>query len=170
MGKWDVSRLETGATQLKLDVAQRIAKALNVSLADVVGVTNGDKPPAGFSDDMVPYEAGPSDPFARLAGDNRYLMQATSDCLDLAGISKGDVLVADGSEAACRKPPALAAVRVQYHPDPNDPMHAVTLLRQFLPPRLVITNSSRENAPALDLSTDDAQILAVIISVHRRLG
>lgn len=170
MGKWDVSRLETGATQLKLDVAQRVAEALGVTLAEVVGVANGASVTPGFSDDLVPYETSASDPFAGLAGGNRYLLQATSDSLDLAGIGAGDVLVADGSAEACRKIAPLTAVRVQYHPDPNDPMHAVTLLRQYLPPRLLVTNSSKENAPAIDMAKEDAQILAVIVSVHRKLG
>jgi len=173
MGKWDVSRLERGKTQLKLDVAQRVAKALDVSIAEVLGVAEADAGPGatGFSDDMVAYDAGRGDPFAPLATDNRYLMQATSDCLDLAGIHMGDVLVADGSAEACERPPPLAAVRVQFHPDPvNQPGLAYTLLRQFLPPRLVVTNSSKLNAPTIDLEKDDAQILAVIVSVHRKLG
>jgi putative transcriptional regulator len=170
LGKWDISRIENGKTQLKLETAKKVAAALDVSIAEVLDIDDDGGPPSGFAEDLAVYDARPGDPFAGLAADNRYLMTATSNVLDLARIDAGDVLVVDGSAAICKSPPPLAAVRVQYHPDPDRPEHAVTLLRQFVPPRLVITNCSSGNGRSLDLERDDAQILGVVVSVHRKLG
>lgn len=167
-----LSRLEANKRILSVEVAERLAMSLDARPEDVIGLPGLQRKQLapGFSDDVAPYQAGPNDPFSRLIDANSYLLEAQSDVLDLAGINKGDVLIANGSAAICANPPPLSPVRVQYHPDPDNPAVAVTLLRQFVPPRLVITNCSRGNAQSLDLERDDAQILAVIVSVHRRLG
>lgn len=171
MGKSDVSRLENGKTQLKLDVAKRIADALDVSIAEVLALeTDASAPHGGFAESNVePYTPAPGDPFAGLQGENRYLMIAKDDALDCIGINAGDVLIVDDSPAACTNPPPLAAVRVQYHPDLSNPAKAISLLRQFIPPALAITNSSKGNSRSIDLSTEDAQILGVVKSTHRAL-
>lgn len=176
LDKWDVSRLEVGKTQLKLDVANRIADALGVSLSEVLAIEDGGRTTilpragSGMAEDLAPYDGGPNDPFMRLVEDNTYPLLVQTDALDLAGIRRGDVVIVDGSAAICERPPPLAAVRVQYHPDPNNPERAVTLLRQYVPPRLVITNSSVRNERSLDIDIDDAQILGVVRSSHRALS
>ena len=48
-------------------------------------------------------------------------------------------------------------------------MQPVTLLRQFVPPRLLITNSSVANQPSIDMDKEDAHIVGVVISIHRDL-
>lgn len=64
----------------------------------------------------------------------------------------------------------LQAVRAQYHLDPEKPAKAITLLRQFVPPSLLNTNSGVDNAKPLDTTTDDVQVVGVIVSVHRALS
>lgn len=168
-----VSKLEAGKKLLKSETMQKLAEAFNVDPATVLGLDAKAGPiSAGgfFSDDLEPYDATPGDPFAALQHDTRYLCRVTCNSLSKIGILKGDVVVVDGSEAAVKSRQPLAAVRVQYHPDPDDFGHAVTLLRQWVPPALLITNSATQNAVPIDMDADDAQILGVVVSVHRALA
>jgi len=126
--------------------------------------------PKGFAEsDMTLYEAQADDPFAALTGQNRYLWTVETDVCDNIGIRRGHVLVVDDSQVAVDALRPLQPVQVAYHP-PGEPDRAVRLLRQFVPPRLLITNSSKMNLPSLDIERDDAQIVGVIESMHAALG
>ena len=167
-----ISRIEDGTTQLDITVATKIAAALDVSLAEVLAIETNGGPrlaPGGFADDLVPYVAGPDDPLARLAGPNQCQYTVATDAVAGAGVAKGDIVVMDESAAACARVKPLQVVRVLYHP-PDNPEQALELLRQFVPPSKLITNSASEDAPTLDTRQDDAHIVGVVVSQHRRLG
>lgn len=173
MDKWDVSRLERGKTQLKMETATQVAQALGVSLTEIMGVAVAGVvavQPPGLSDELVVYVGGPGDPFMRLADEHTYPLRVETDALDKIGIQRGDVVIVDGSAKAVEAVRPLEAVRVQFDPDPDDPAFAVSLLRQFVPPSLVITNSSVRNERSIDLAHEDAQILGVVRSTHRALS
>ena len=160
-----VSRLEDGSTALDLEMAQKITGALGATLAEVVGI----EPSAtGFDEDAAAYTAGPGDPLQSMLGEHRYLLRVTTDAVDGAGIRRGDVVVINDSASACRAVSALAIVHVMRHPSSNG--GALSLLRQFVPPRLLITNSSVLNSPSLDLGAGGSTIVGVVESVHRRLS
>lgn len=171
MGTTDVSKLETGKKQLRATEMQKIAAALDVDVGTLLGneaqITA--RPQSGFADDLVPYVAEPSDPFAGLQSQNRHLYRATGNSLSKIGINHGDLLIVDVSAEAVKNIKPLAIVRVQHHPDPSRFGHAVSLLRQFVPPSLLITNSRERNELPLDIEADDAQIMGVVVSVHRAL-
>lgn len=165
-----VSKIETGRKLVRADEVQKIADALGVPVSQLFGLEP--EPPAGpaqrgFPDELVPYDARPGDPFAALETENRYLLTVACDSLTRIGIMRGDIVVVDGSAAAVNNRKPLSAVRAQYHPDVGHPGKAVTLLRQYYPPNLLVTNSTAENAPPLFLDHDDVQVLGVIVSVHR---
>jgi transcriptional regulator with XRE-family HTH domain len=165
-----ISRLEDGTTRLDIDVTKKIAKALDVSVAEVLGIETNGGPrlaPAGLAEDIEPYMAEPGDPLAPLATDNRALYTVKTNAVQLAGIGRGDVVVMNESADACRRVKPLDVVRVLYHP-PESPARAIELLRQYVPPRKLITNSATHDAPSLDTQIDDAHIVAVVESVHRR--
>lgn len=162
-----ISRLEDGTTKLDLDIAQRIAEALDVSLADVVGITAGPRATQGLHEDATHYEAGDSDPLAALKGPNRYLYRIETNVLEDAGLREGDIVVVDDSAAAVRDVRPLQSVLVSYAA-PDDPERSLLLLRQFVPPRMLITNSARETRPALHLDSEGVDIISVIVSSHRR--
>ncbi|KAB2918486.1 MAG: helix-turn-helix transcriptional regulator [Hyphomicrobiaceae bacterium] len=167
-----ISRMENGKRGVSRENARKIAAALERRAAEVLGLDDGKSSAAdfkGFREELTPYELGPSDPFAGLKTRNRYLMTVHTDALARMGIRNGDVVVVDGSAEICSNPPALSAVRVQYHYDSKRPGKAVTLMRQFVPPSLLITNSAGRNASSIDMETDDAQIVGVIVSSHRAL-
>lgn len=168
--KFQLSRLEAGETKLSIDAARKIARALGVTLADLVGEDEA-KPSPGFSDEVVPYTLKADDPLAALQRGSLYLYSADTDALDKAGFPRGAVLQIDDSQttvARVLQGRDVHAVRVRLHP-PEDFMKPVSLLRQFVPPRLLITNSSKGNLPSIDMDEADAHIVGVVVGVYRRL-
>ena len=166
-----ISRLEDGSTRLDIEIANKIAKALGATIAEVLDIDSGmPAVPGGFSEpEVAPYTATlTADPLKRLETTHRYLVEVRSDGLSNLGIMRGDLALIDNSAEACKTVKPLAIVRAQYHPDPEKPSLAVPLLRQFVPPSLLITNSATNNARPIDVRTEDAQILGVLVSSHRR--
>ena len=166
-----LSRIERGERGLSVKVAEKLASALGSTTAEVLGLeaANGAVAASGFAEDTVPYEAASGDPLIHLLGPNKYLWKVTTNVLDNVHIQPGDVLVVNDAQTALDRLKPLQAVQVAYHAAEN-PEHAVRLLRQFVPPRLLITNSSTGNMPVLDMNEDDAQIVGVIESHHRMWG
>jgi transcriptional regulator with XRE-family HTH domain len=163
MTKFQVSRLENGETSLSVSTALRIAEVLGVPLADLIGQKDSER--SGFAEDLVPYQPAPGDRLAGLAGDSVFLYTVATDAIDLAGFPRGMIVQVNESRRHLVKP--LQAVHVLYHP-PSAPDQAVRLLRLFVPPRLLITNSSVMNPPPLDTERDNATIMGVVEGGYRR--
>ena len=171
--KWQISRLESGKTRLDLDTARKLAGVFQVPLSELLGPEPAAKLtasgiPAGLAEELVPYQPAPNDPMSAFLTATCGLYRVDTDSLDKIALKRGDIVVVDYSQDAVTSTPALAAVRVRLHP-PIDFMQPVTLLRQFVPPRLLITNSSAVNQPSIDMDKEDAHIVGVVISTHRDL-
>lgn len=166
-----ISRLEDGTTRLDLDITSKIAEALNVSIAEVLNIETSGGPrlaPDGVADDLKPYMGGPDDNLRSVdRTPNKKLYQVQTNAAELSGIRKGDIVEIDESAEASRRVAPLQAVRVRYHP-PGNPDRAFELLRLFLPPRKLITNSSSVDAPTLDLHLDNVIIAGVVSAIHPR--
>lgn len=182
--KFSVSRLEAGATRLDLETAKKVADALEVSVAEVLGIEPAPAGRAGgFREDAEVYKAGLDDPFARLAdaSRNQSLYRITSDAVDEVGPRAGDVALVDLSHEAVEKVRPMAIVIAQRYLDPIagngheqqivlGRQRAVTLVRQFVPPGLLITNSRRQNEAPVNMATDDVAIKGVVVSWHRSMS
>jgi transcriptional regulator with XRE-family HTH domain len=172
MGDTVISRIESGKKQVRAAEVQKIADAMGypVSLffdADAQEADASPTEPVGLAEELLPYEPEPGNPFAAFQRDNRYLLTVNCDSLTRIGVTRGDIVVVDGDATACATLKAGAIVRVQYHPTGETYGKAATLLRQFFPPGILVTNSSETNAPALFLAHDDVQVMGVVVSVHR---
>lgn len=164
--KFQVSRLESGQTELTVQAGRRIANVLGITLDELAGGLEDGKP-GGFSEDIVRYEALPGDRVAAaLASEHVYLFTVATDALSRAGFPKGMVVQISDSAEDCRNVKPLDAVMVMYHPTGS--RNAINLLRQFVPPRMLITNSATQNLPAIDMDTEDATIIGVIIGAYQR--
>lgn len=165
-----ISRYERGlrGKGISISNAEKLAMALGTSTAVILGIEEQkDAGPSGFSDDIVPYQIEPGDRYGGLVGPNRHLWTVVGNVLDNIGIGDGAVVVVDASQKARDALEPLQAVQVAFH-SKQEPHRAIQLLRQFVPPSLLITNSSEGNLPSLDMNEDDAQIIAVIDSIHTR--
>ncbi|MEQ1694403.1 MAG: helix-turn-helix transcriptional regulator [Hyphomicrobiaceae bacterium] len=165
--KYQVSRLENGKTELTVAVGRRIARVLGITLDELAGNIE-DGSGFGFSDEMVPYIAGLDDKFGQaLSADNLYPYTIDTDALDRAGFPRGIIVRVSDAATVCRAVQPLQAVRVLYHP-PGSPTKAVSLFRLFVPPALLITNSSVMNLPAIDMDKEDAHIVGVVREAVQR--
>jgi len=166
-----ISKIESGKKMLRANEADAIAKVFDVGVDEVLGREPNSKQVSGFADEITPYVAGVDDPFVGLQTDHRVLYKVKGNSLDELGVFDGDVVVVDISSAIVAKKEPLRIVWVQYHPDPEADMDvAVSLLRQFVPPSLLVTNSKTENADSINLRTQDAVVMGVVVSVHRALS
>lgn len=163
-----ISRIESGDTQLDVNIAESIARVLNCSLADVLNIEVTDPGRVtGLAEDLTPYVIAPGDPWVSLQKGSRYLFTVETNVLERMGIAKGDVCVIDDSAEACAAISPLQAARVRLHP-PEDFMQPLTLLRQFVPPRLLISNATGTNQRSIDMDAEDAHIVGVVVEVLRR--
>ena len=146
---------------LRAEEATRIATALGVEIADVIGGPRG-----GLEEPEIErYVAEPNDPYRGFESANRYLHRVKGRSLDQLDINDGDLVLVDDSDEAVKNIAPLKVAMVAYHPEPNGP--AILLLRQFVPPKQLVSNSSGEAFPILNLDRDDVQIMGVVVRVVR---
>lgn len=169
--KSTISRIEDETTSLDIDLARKIADALDCTVAAVLDIemSGVERPLDGFRENEVArYTTTANDPFARLESSHRYLMDVRTHALAMHGILFGDIVLVDDSAEACRNPLPLATVVVQYNENPGRSENTVELLRQFVPPSLLITNAGEKNARPIDMSIEDAHIVGVVTWSGRR--
>lgn len=156
---------------LRAEEAKAIATALDFGVQEVYGEPPSGKAGPGFADEITIYVPGPGDPFRGLESEHHTLYKVNNNALDELRIFQGDVVVVDISAAAVENLEPLKIVWVQYHPDPEMEMDvAVSMLRQFVPPALLITNSKTNNLDPINMNAGNnktANIMGVVVSVHR---
>ena len=120
-----------------------------------------------LAEDAEPYTSQQNG-LARLADPerNRVLYTVTTDVLSELGIHAGDIVLVDLSAAAVKALQPLKPVIAQVYA-PDGAMRAETIVRQFVPPNLLITNSRTANAAPINMADEDAHIKGVIVSWHR---
>jgi transcriptional regulator with XRE-family HTH domain len=170
-----LSRIERGVRGrrgLTMATARRIAEALDTDVASVLGVHEGAT--NGSASRTVPDHGGPdAEPIANdpvpggvlttAAGVSRW--RCLSDVLDRADIGANEVLLVDE--------------RVEYVEDikPLQPVLVETtgaeprvLLRQFVPPSMLVSNSSAGQRPIIDLDDHEVLIRGVVTATIRMRG
>lgn len=165
-----LSRLEANKRLLLVPLAERIAKELGASTSEILGLAPEDEPRTqGAIDELTPYKPKAEDPLdvLRIAGRRLYTVQTRA--LEKIGIHIGDVVAVDESDEGIRNVRPLQAVLVRLSGQAEERSAPVALLRQFIPPRLLITNSASANGPSIDMDDEDAEIVGVVTDIHRRL-
>lgn len=100
-----------------------------------------------------------------MLSDTQFPYVTKSNVLDEIGIQAGKILIVDMFPEIIKQLKSEDVVIVQYHQGTK----ATTLLRQYIEPNLLITNSRTDNAPIINLQTEDAQIMGIVIAFHQRL-
>jgi len=167
-----ISKLESGETALDLAMAKKIADALDVGLQDVLAIEpegSSDRS-SGFEDDAERYTPPPGDPLKAYETNNQHLMTVSSAVIDKAGVEPGDIVIVDYGSTACANVKPLQLVVVRYHPTGDPSEEGQTLIRQFVPPSMLITNSSKINYRQIDMDKEVAAIVGVVEGVHRKMS
>ena len=170
--KSTISKLESGEIKLDLAMAKKIADALDVGLQDVLAIEpeGHSERASGFDDDAAEYSPPHGDPLKGYESNNQHLMTVSSPVLDKVGIQTGDIVIVDYGQTAVTNVKPLKMVVVRYHPTGDPAEEGVTLLRQFVPPSMLITISSKLNFRQIDMEKEVASIVGVIESVHRKMS
>lgn len=161
-----INRIETGETKLMHDLVPALGEALGCAWRDLFAPDDATEMPViGFADDAAPFVAANASALGALAlGPNRDLWTVQTDALDAIGIAAGRQIVVNISADAVDRAASLDAVVIQLI-DPDNPMRAATLLRQYVEPDLFITNSTHANAVPLTKRTSDIRIKGIVENV-----
>ena len=155
-----IQRIESGQRKLTHDWMRAIAKALEVSPADLItSPTLGD-----FNEEARPY-AATGEPVLLRALDRLSLvpMEITSDALESLGLTPGTVRMFDLSAHAVAAVKTGDVVIVQLY-DAQELLKATTVIRQFIAPGLLTTNRRGTNqAFTLENSAFEAVIKGVMV-------
>lgn len=165
-----IRNLEIGATELVHPLLPPLADALGVTVAALIfddprteshAATGPAATPPGISESAASWTPPPDHPMARMTmAPMESLFEARDASLDRVGILPGDILVADISAAAVADVATGDIVIAQvYGPSLTE---AVTVIRQYVAPDLLICNSRSVDRPPVDMSRADAAIKAIV--------
>jgi len=166
-----VSRIESGERRLSVQMAQKFASALNTTAAQLLGIdeqsASGTVNGGLYEQEAVPYEwqdNGGSMPLVlhRGAKDTVFAYTVASSSLDELSYRPGDIVLVDIGQAAVDNLKSGKCVVAQHYAGGG----ANTILRQFIAPQLLITNSRRHNLATLNLEADDVVIKGIIIGQY----
>jgi transcriptional regulator with XRE-family HTH domain len=137
-----IDRLEKGDRRLTEDWMRKIADALAVSPADLILAPTVTE----FREEATAYRPPEMEHLlAQLDMAGKVFMTITSDSVLNLGIKPGDVRLFDASQTATDAVRTGDVVIAQlYHPEPNV-LEAVSVVRQFIAPGLLVTNRPGPN-------------------------
>ena len=160
-----VHKLETGTMKLTTEWMEKLGLAFGLDPIDIID----DRPRAGFAEDVARYDAEGRAPMPNVpARAGHALYMVTSGALDEIGIFKGDIVDVDESEIARRAIATGDIVIADVEAGPSGTM--TTVMREFIEPALLITNSRAENAIPINTRTTRTHILGVVVGSHRQIS
>lgn len=162
IGKSGVNKWEKGVNQIKMDKLQKLAEIFEIPIYEIIDVSGNTV--GSFEEDAEPYVAKNKNERIDL-GNAEFLYTAKTIVLDQIGIVPGTTLVVNMDNDATEHMQSEDIVLAQLY----DGMSAKTVLRQFIAPSLLITNSSSDNHPTINLRNEDAVIKGVVTSWHSHL-
>lgn len=173
-----ISKIENGTMQYKEAHVYALAASLNVNSLDIWEPENetvdnsfSSPPPAPVAE--LREDAAPFDP-ADAKGDatlmallkslpiEQFPYRVKSQALDKIGILPGDIIVFDiSAEKSANKKNGDVIIA-------SDARSGITkmLIRQFLKPSILVTNSSRDNI-VMDIDRENVPIMGVFHALHR---
>ena len=156
-----INKLEKGETVLNVLWMQRLAKIFDIAPESLIE-TQDDSP---AKNDAEPCKEGQEVGINIPLSETQFLYQVKSTVLDQIGIVPGDILVMDTSpsEFSALVTEDIVLAQLSQHET------RVLMLRQFVAPSLLITNSSSDNRRIINLRTDDVALKAVVVSSHSQL-
>lgn len=167
-----IQKLEQGAMQLTPKWAEALARVFEINSLEIYG-TPGPRlasiirPAAQMAEDVVPYtaETGAETAPPTRPGLARYMV--TSHALDELGLLPGMIVEVNETPAATR---AIATGDIVIATiEPVGAAHATTVMREFVEPALLITNSRDENERPVNTRTTPTRVVGVVETVFRSL-
>lgn len=152
-----IQKLERGQMQLHLKWVERIAEAFDVDPLSVIT----DKYPRAQQQSLVPMSPDITEGDCA-AGSGPQSFVAKADVLSDLGILSGDTLLVDTSGQN-----ALESGSIVIAEWSGKDGSRVMLLRQFIDPHQLITNSSKIHCPIIHLKNNPATIFGEVTGITR---
>ncbi len=166
LSKSTISKIETGGQRMLGHQALAISDALGVSMNDLYedgGVVSPAR--GGFAEEAAPFTPETDTLESRIPlEEHQSWYKIETSYLDQIGYLDGDLVVIDISREALTDLQIGDVVIANYYPRKNG---AETIVRQFIPPSLLITNG-RKNLPSLNTESDNVSILGKVVYPRRR--
>ncbi len=152
-----LSRVEAGARGLRLSKLQLVARHLGVKPADLVGEEQ-----VSFIPDLAPYTPPKGSAMEKaFEPSTQKIYKVLTDVLSELGITAGDPIIADESEKVLKS--LKSEQRVVVLAKAGREQDSVLLLRQYISPNLLITNSAEENSLSLHIVKSNVKIIGVVL-------
>ena len=161
-----VSKIERGAQSMTPGQVIVFAEIFNVLPAtfvkDMPGIGRG----RGFSEEAEPFMPDAESFESRIPlKDAQSWYRIRDSRLDEIGIMPGDTVVIDiGKSAMTGVTIGDVVIANLYSADGKS---AETIVRQWIPPRLLVTNSRSRNLPPLNLEQDNVSLLGIVVWPRR---
>jgi transcriptional regulator with XRE-family HTH domain len=152
-----LSRVEAGKRGLQVKKLEMAARLFKVPVADLMNLGSGAALP-----DLTPY-APPKGSFFEKAytSSTQKMFKVTSNCLNELGITEGDPIVVETTPLTKSDLKMGDVVVVEVGGDRGEP--GALVLRQFLGPNLLVTNSSENNAAPIHMVKARAKIIGRVL-------
>lgn len=157
-------KLERGTMKLTTEWMEKLGRALGVDPIEIID----DRPKGGLAENAEPYT--PTDGLSALKQAARpgvSFYRVTSDALNEVGILAGDILEVDENGGAKTELSSGDIVVANVEIGPGTAV--TTVIREFVEPALLITNSRTDNAMPINIRTTRTEVIGVVIGSHRQL-
>ena len=135
-----LSRVEAGARGLHLSKMEALAGALGVPVTEILSSQS-----LGYMPDLAPYTPPKGSAIEKaLTSTTQKMFKVLSNVMSELGITEGDPIIADTHPKGLKDLSMGQLVVAQVFP--VDSVQGVLLLRQYIIPHLLITNSAEQNA------------------------
>ena len=151
-----MSRVEAGTRGLRFAKLDRLARALGVPVTDLVAAEE-----VAFTPDLEAYHPPKGSVVAKaLASSTQRMFRVLSGVLSELDLRENALIVADIDEKAVKAVGSGSVVVVSMASKESDP---ILLLRQFIAPYLLITNSREQNSLPIHMLMTPAKIAGIVI-------
>jgi transcriptional regulator with XRE-family HTH domain len=152
-----LSRVESGVRGLHLSKMEAVARALGVPVATILSGQS-----LGYMPDVAPYTPPKGSAIERaLTSSTQRMFKVLSDVLSELEVSEGDPIIADMAVNSIKELKMGDVVVAQVFVD--DSKEGVLLLRQYINPKLLISNSADQNAMPIQMDRAKIQILGRVL-------
>ena len=151
-----MSRVEAGTRGLRFAKLDRLARTLGVPVTDLVAAEE-----VAFTSDLEAYHPPKGSVVAKaLASSTQRMFRVLSGVLSELDLRENALIVADMDEKAVKAVGSGSVVVVSMASKESDP---ILLLRQFIAPYLLITNSREQNSLPIHMLMTPAKIAGIVI-------
>ncbi len=152
-----LSRVEAGLRGLRYNKMELLARTLGVPVGEMLT-----SQVLGYVADLAFYTPPKGSVLEKaLSSSTQKVFKARSDVLSELGITEGDPVIAEMAGVTKEELKSCDAVVAEITPHGED--GGVLLLRQYIAPNLLVTNSFEQNAMPIHMDKEKARILGRVL-------